>query len=160
MRTLLRFCDRTPNALTAQPSSSSRNYETIDNGFKSRQWVDFVMNHYTCSRVIAVYIVYYQYNLYMYDLSMLSLTQVPKDILIGLNNLCKCGLIIYLYKYTADVTDGNPIALWSQSISVVSAVYPLVAFTTSIEERDRCYSVIDSANNDLRENFRMTLRIA
>jgi hypothetical protein len=31
---------------------------------------DFVMNNYTCARVVAVYIYYYQYNLYMYDLCM------------------------------------------------------------------------------------------
>jgi hypothetical protein len=37
---------------------------------------------------------------------------------------------------TADVTSGNPIAVWSQSISSVSAVNPLVAFTTSMEESE------------------------
>jgi hypothetical protein len=44
----------------------------------------FVMNNYTCSRVMAVYIYYYQYNLYMYDLCifiryLVSITQVLKD---------------------------------------------------------------------------------
>jgi hypothetical protein len=39
--------------------------------------------HYTCSRIIAVYIYYYQDNLYMYDLCMfirylVSITQVLK----------------------------------------------------------------------------------
>jgi hypothetical protein len=29
---------------------------------------------------------------------------------------------------TADVTDGKPIAVWSQSFSGVSAINPLVAF--------------------------------
>jgi hypothetical protein len=29
---------------------------------------------------------------------------------------------------TAGVTDGKPIAVWSQSISGISAIYPLVAF--------------------------------
>jgi hypothetical protein len=43
-----------------------------------------VMNNYTCSRVMAVYIYYYQYNLYMYDLCMfirylVSVTQVLND---------------------------------------------------------------------------------
>jgi hypothetical protein len=41
---------------------------------------------------------------------------------------------------TADVTGGEPIVC-SQSISSVSAVY-LVPFTTSMKERERCYSVI------------------
>jgi hypothetical protein len=41
-------------------------YETKDSGFKSRQWVGvFVMYNYTCSQVMAVYIYYYQYNLYI-----------------------------------------------------------------------------------------------
>jgi hypothetical protein len=31
-------------------------------------------------------------------------------------------------RYTADVTDGKPIAVWSQSTSGVSAINPLVAF--------------------------------
>jgi hypothetical protein len=52
----------------------------------------FVMNNYTCSRVMAVYIYYYQYNLYMYDLCIFIrylafITQVPKDT--GLDNWCQ-----------------------------------------------------------------------
>jgi hypothetical protein len=43
---------------------------------------------------------------------------------------------------TADVTGDKPLAVLLQSISVVSAINPLVAFTTSMEERDRCYSFI------------------
>jgi hypothetical protein len=40
---------------------------------------------------------------------------------------------------TADVTGGKPIVVFSQTISDVSAVNPLVAFTTFMEERERCY---------------------
>jgi hypothetical protein len=41
--------------------------------------------NYTSSRVMAVFIYYYQYNLYMYDLCMfirylVSLTQVLEDV--------------------------------------------------------------------------------
>jgi hypothetical protein len=43
---------------------------------------------------------------------------------------------------TADVTGGKPIAVLLQSISGVSVINPLVAFTTSMEERERCYSFI------------------
>jgi hypothetical protein len=43
---------------------------------------------------------------------------------------------------TADVTGGKPIAVLLQSVSGVSAINPLVAFTTSMEERERCYSFI------------------
>jgi hypothetical protein len=39
----------------------------------------FVMNNYTCSRVMAVYIYYYQYNLYMFIRYLVSVTQVRKD---------------------------------------------------------------------------------
>jgi hypothetical protein len=68
-------------------------FETRGLGFKSRRLV-FVMN--TCSQVMAVYIYYYQYNLYMYDLCMFirylaSITQVRKDTLFGLDNWCECG---------------------------------------------------------------------
>jgi hypothetical protein len=45
-------------------------------------------------------------------------------------------------KNTADVTGGKPIAVLLQSISGVSAIDPLVAFTTSMEERERRYSFI------------------
>jgi hypothetical protein len=38
---------------------------------------------------------------------------------------------------TTDVTDGKPIAVWSQSISGVNAINP---YTKSMEERKRCYS--------------------
>jgi hypothetical protein len=38
---------------------------------------------------------------------------------------------------TADVTGGKPIAVCSQSISGVNAINPLVAFTKSMEERER-----------------------
>jgi hypothetical protein len=37
---------------------------------------------------------------------------------------------------TADVTGGKPIAVLLQYISGVSAINPLVAFTTSMEERE------------------------
>jgi hypothetical protein len=47
-----------------------------------------------------------------------------------------------LFSYTAGGTDGKPIAVWTQSISGANAINPLVAFTTSIEERERCYSFI------------------
>jgi hypothetical protein len=40
---------------------------------------------------------------------------------------------------TADVTGGKPSAVWSQSISGVSVNNP---FTTSMEQRERCYSFI------------------
>jgi hypothetical protein len=43
---------------------------------------------------------------------------------------------------TADVTGGKPIAVWSQFISGVNAINALVAFTTSMEERERYYSFI------------------
>jgi hypothetical protein len=43
---------------------------------------------------------------------------------------------------TADLIGGKPIAVFLQSISGVSAINPLVAFTTSMEERERCYSFI------------------
>jgi hypothetical protein len=43
---------------------------------------------------------------------------------------------------TADVTGGKPIAVWSQSISGVNAINPLVDFTTSMEESERCFSFI------------------
>jgi hypothetical protein len=43
---------------------------------------------------------------------------------------------------TADVTGGKTIAVLLQSISGVSAINPLVAFTTSMKERERCYSFI------------------
>jgi hypothetical protein len=42
---------------------------------------------------------------------------------------------------TADVTGGKPIAVLLQSISDVSAINPS-PFTTSMEERERCYSFI------------------
>jgi hypothetical protein len=45
-------------------------------------------------------------------------------------------------KNTADVADGKPIAVLLQSMSNVSAINPLVAFTTPMEERERCYSFI------------------
>jgi hypothetical protein len=41
---------------------------------------------------------------------------------------------------TADVTGGKPIVVLLQSISGVSAFNPLVAFSTSVEERERRYS--------------------
>jgi hypothetical protein len=41
------------------------------------------------------------------------------------------------------VTGGKPIAVCSQSISGVNAIInPLVAFTTTMEEREMCYSFI------------------
>jgi hypothetical protein len=45
---------------------------------------------------------------------------------------------------TVDVTGGEPIAVLFQSISDVSAINPLVThpFTTSMEEREKCYSFI------------------
>jgi hypothetical protein len=41
-----------------------------------------------------------------------------------------------------DVIGGKPIAGWSESISGENADIPLVAFSTSMEERERCYSLI------------------
>jgi hypothetical protein len=61
------------------------------------------MNMNTCSRVMAVYIYYYQYKVYMYDLCMfirylVSITQVLKDTHFGLDNWCECGIyFIYLF---------------------------------------------------------------
>jgi hypothetical protein len=43
---------------------------------------------------------------------------------------------------TTDVTGGKPVAVLLQSISGVRAINHLVAFTTSMEERERCYSFI------------------
>jgi hypothetical protein len=43
---------------------------------------------------------------------------------------------------TADVTGGKPIAVLLQSISGVSAINLYSPFTTSMEERERCYSFI------------------
>jgi hypothetical protein len=43
---------------------------------------------------------------------------------------------------TANVTGGKPIAVSSQSISGVSADNLESPFTTSMEERERCYSII------------------
>jgi hypothetical protein len=47
---------------------------------------------------------------------------------------------------TADVTSGKPIAVLLQSISGVNAINPLVAFTTSMEEREMLifYFVLDT----------------
>jgi hypothetical protein len=58
-----------------------------------------VINNYTCSRVMAVYIYYYQYNLNLYDLCMfilylVSITRVLKDTSFGLDNWSECGNII------------------------------------------------------------------
>jgi hypothetical protein len=39
---------------------------------------------------------------------------------------------LFSYEYTADVTGGKPIAVWSQSIS---GVHPLVALYTSMQEK-------------------------
>jgi hypothetical protein len=39
----------------------------------------------------------------------------------------------------ADVTGGKPIDVLLQPISSISANNPLVAFSTSMEERERCY---------------------
>jgi hypothetical protein len=46
------------------------------------------------------------------------------------------------FSYTADVTGGKPITVWLQSISGGDAVIYLVAFTTSMKERERCYSFV------------------
>jgi hypothetical protein len=43
---------------------------------------------------------------------------------------------------TADVTGDKPIAVRSQSISGVSAINLLVAVSTAMEERERCYYFI------------------
>jgi hypothetical protein len=58
---------------------------------------------------------------------------------------------------TADVTGGKPITVLLQSISGVSAINPLVAFTTSTEERERCYSFILSRTPHENELFRVRL---
>jgi hypothetical protein len=42
------------------------------------------------------------------------------------------------------VTAGKRIAVRLQCISGVSALNPIVAFTTSIKERERCYSFVPS----------------
>jgi hypothetical protein len=65
---------------------------------------NFVMDYYICSRVMAVYkyIHYYRYILCMYDICMfirylVSITQVLKDTLFGLDNWCQCGdLFIFI----------------------------------------------------------------
>jgi hypothetical protein len=55
---------------------------------------------------------------------------------------------------TADVTDGKPIAARSQSISGVNAVNSLVAFTTSMEERDvLLYSSVPDTTRDRRIDY-------
>jgi hypothetical protein len=55
-------------------------------------------------------------------------------------------------RYTTDVTCGKPIAVWSQSISGVSAINPFVAFY-DIHGRKRevlfFYSVPDTTRDDL-----------
>jgi hypothetical protein len=43
---------------------------------------------------------------------------------------------------TADVPGGKPAAVRSQSILGISAINPLVAFTTSMEDKKRCYYFI------------------
>jgi hypothetical protein len=43
---------------------------------------------------------------------------------------------------TADVIGGKPIAVLLQFVSDVNAINPLVSFTTSMEEKERCYSFI------------------
>jgi hypothetical protein len=50
---------------------------------------------------------------------------------------------------TADVARGKAIAVCSSSIMDVSAVAPLVHFTTSMEERERCYSLVLSRTRDI-----------
>jgi hypothetical protein len=47
------------------------------------------------------------------------------------------------------VTGGKPIAVLLQSISGVSAINPLVAFTTSMEQRERCYYFILATTRDM-----------
>jgi hypothetical protein len=49
-----------------------------------------------------------------------------------------------LVSYEKHCKRGKPIAVFLQSISGVSAINPLVAFTTYMEERERCYSFIFS----------------
>jgi hypothetical protein len=43
---------------------------------------------------------------------------------------------------TADVEDAKPIAVCSLFVLDVKAIYSLVAFMISMEERERCYSFI------------------
>jgi hypothetical protein len=57
------------------------------------------MNNYTCSRVMAVYIYCYQYNLYMFDLFMfihhiVSITQVLKVKIFNLGKIIGVGVEI------------------------------------------------------------------
>jgi hypothetical protein len=56
---------------------------------------------------------------------------------------------------TADVTGGKPVAVLLQSISGVSTINPLVAFSPSIGEREMCYSFILSRTP--RETFNIEL---
>jgi hypothetical protein len=49
---------------------------------------------------------------------------------------------------TADVAGGKPVAVLSQSISGLSSDNP---FTTSMEERERCYSFVLS--DTTRDNY-------
>jgi hypothetical protein len=43
---------------------------------------------------------------------------------------------------TADVTSGKSVTVWYQSISCRGAINPLVAFSTFMEERTRCYCFV------------------
>jgi hypothetical protein len=60
---------------------------------------------------------------------------------------------------TADVTGGKPIAVLLQSISGVNAINPLVALTTSMEEKEMCYSFILSWTPHETQNDYMKYRI-
>jgi hypothetical protein len=77
-------------------------------------------SHYTCSRVIAVY----RYYIHIH-------TTPPKGWQRHLIYSSEMSSFYHNYlamKNTAEVTSGMPIAVWSQSISDVSAINPLIAF--------------------------------
>jgi hypothetical protein len=59
------------------------------------------------------------------------------------------------YEEWQEVTGGKPIAVWSQSISGVKAINPLVAFY-DIHGRERCYSFILSRTpHETREVYNL-----
>jgi hypothetical protein len=74
------------------------------------------MNNYTCSRVMADYVYYYQYNLYKYDLCMFIRYLVSKKIL-NLGKIIGVGVEIYLFIYTRH--SGRAAALCNSAVSVI-----------------------------------------
>jgi hypothetical protein len=82
--------------------------------------------------VLFFYPEYYNIHIHTYHSRFIPerVTKVSQIFLRDIHVLPKLAI-----KNTADVTGGKPIAVLLQSISGVSAINPLVAFTTSMEER-------------------------